>query len=386
MSVVIFIAFLFLLNLLRIPSWLEKRPILVLCTLLMTVVGISYFFKLEYIGYLFSCIVVMLYVLFYAKNYDGISQFLYFESILFIVLSIAYWILPLKYRTLFPLVYAGILYAYILAKSKRLKSYLWIIYLIVFISCLYFYKALLISSLIFLGFIILLESQYSNLNVRFIKNQEDFQKEVISHHYEEVKSVYLNMRGWRHDYHNHIQSMKAYLELNQIDALKDYLHELDEDLKKVDMLVKSGNLMMDAILNSKLSLAKEKNIQVICKANVPEDLPVSDIDICVIMGNLMDNAIEACAKIDEDKRFIRVYIDIVRSQFYVSIMNSAKDDLSFNEKNYITEKRGNHGHGMKRVKLTVDKYDGYLNLKNESGVFVSEVMIPVEIAVSCTEN
>ena len=54
------------------------------------------------------------------------------------------------------------------------------------------------------------------------------------------------------------------------------------------------------------------------------------------------------------------------------------EDPSFNQKNYISDKRGEHGHGMKRVRLTVDKYEGYLNLKNEPGVFASEIMIPLE--------
>ena len=96
----------------------------------------------------------------------------------------------------------------------------------------------------------------------------------------------------------------------------------------------------------------------------------------------MDNAIEACDKIPEELRRIRIYTDIVHQQFYLSITNSAAEDLSEGQKRYISEKRGNHGHGMKRVKLTVDKYDGYLNLKNEPGVFVSELMIPLELTVS----
>lgn len=82
-------------------------------------------------------------------------------------------------------------------------------------------------------------------------------------------------------------------------------------------------------------------------------------------------------KVNEKDRFIRIYMSILKQQLYISITNSALEDLNFNERNYISEKRGNHGHGMKRVKLTVDKYNGYLNLQNEPGVFVSEVMLPL---------
>ena len=66
-----------------------------------------------------------------------------------------------------------------------------------------------------------------------------------------------------------------------------------------------------------------------------------------------------------------------KSQLYFSIQNSAKEDPDFNEQNYITKKRGNHGLGMKRVQTAVEKYQGYLNLANEPGIFAAEVTIPL---------
>lgn len=219
---------------------------------------------------------------------------------------------------------------------------------------------------------------YSSYSASFRKSTAEFQEQVMLHHYEEVKAVYLNMRGWRHDYHNHIQTLKAWLQLGQTEEAKTYLNELEDDLDSVDQLVKSGNVMMDAVLNSKLTLAKEKNIAVDCKAVLPERLSIGDTDLCVIAGNLLDNAIESCGQIAENRRFIRIYCAVVRRQFYLSVVNAAKEELDFNEKNYISSKRGEHGHGMKRVKLAVDRYGGYLNLKNEPGVFASEVMLPLE--------
>ena len=97
----------------------------------------------------------------------------------------------------------------------------------------------------------------------------------------------------------------------------------------------------------------------------------------MIIGNLMDNAIEACEKVERSGRFLRLYMAVMKKQLYLSIANSAPEEANFNARHYITEKRGNHGHGVKRVKLAVDRYDGYLNLKNEPGVFVSEVMLPM---------
>lgn len=207
-----------------------------------------------------------------------------------------------------------------------------------------------------------------------------FEQEILGHQYEEIKSIYMDMRGWRHDYHNHLQVMKAQLALGSIDEITRYLDELEQDLDRVDTYVKSGNLMVDAILNSKLSLAEKKQIAVKCKAEIPEVISVEDVDICVILGNLLDNAIEACEKIPAENRFLRVYMVVNKSQLYISVQNSAKEELDFNERHYITNKRGSHGFGMRRVKALVDKYEGFLNLANEPGIFAAEVTMPLDIS------
>ena len=206
---------------------------------------------------------------------------------------------------------------------------------------------------------------------------EQFRRDLMEHQYEEIKGVYMDMRGWRHDYHNHMQVMKAQLALGNLEEIQEYLNALEKELDHEDTLVKSGNLMTDAILNSKLTLARRQKIRINCNAKIPERISVEDVDLCVILGNLMDNALEACKQIAEENRFLRIYMKVNKSQLYLSIQNSAKEDPDFNEQNYITKKRGNHGLGMKRVQTAVEKYQGYLNLANEPGIFAAEVTIPL---------
>lgn len=206
---------------------------------------------------------------------------------------------------------------------------------------------------------------------------EQFRRELMEHQYGEIRSVYMDMRGWRHDYHNHMQVMKAQLALGNLSEIREYLDALERELDRVDTLVKSGNLMVDAILNSKLTLARRQGIALNCRVKVPERLSVEDVDLCVILGNLLDNALEACGKIAEKDRFLRIYMSVNKSQLYLSIQNSAREEPDFDERNYITRKRGNHGLGMKRVQAAVDKYHGYLNLANEPGIFAAEVTMPV---------
>ena len=217
---------------------------------------------------------------------------------------------------------------------------------------------------------------------RIMKREEDktiiYQNNQMKQQMDEIENIYMTMRGWRHDYHNHLQSLKGFLSLNKVDQMKNYLNELETDLDSIDTLYHSGNLQLDSILNAKLAIAEKGQIRIHCDASIPPQLHVSDLDLCVILGNLLDNAIESCRKIkDPDERFIRVYIGILKKQLYISITNATSETVKQRTDHYFTTKRGDHGHGLKRVDQVVKKYDGYLNRQNEPGVFATEIVLPL---------
>lgn len=210
------------------------------------------------------------------------------------------------------------------------------------------------------------------------KKNIEYQNRLLERQVQEVQNIYMTMRGWRHDYHNHLQSMKAYVKMGQYEKLDEYLALLEQDLDQVNQLIESGNVNLDAILNSKISLALKNGIEVDYKATCPEELTVSDIDLCALIGNLIDNAVEACEKLPEgERRFIRLYIGVLKKQLYISVTNATNEVVRKLDSEYITNKRGNHGHGLKRINLVVDKYEGYINRQNEPGVFVTEIMLPL---------
>lgn len=206
-----------------------------------------------------------------------------------------------------------------------------------------------------------------------------YQNQMLSRHFDEVENMYRQMRGWRHDYHNHIQTMKAHLSLGQTQELEQYLNQLDTDLTQVDTVLKTGNIMVDAILNSKLSLIKAQGITVNAKAVVPKQLLIAETDLCVLIGNLLDNALEACQRQREDEeRFIRLFIGILRQQLYISVSNSVGADLRKRDGAYLSVKRSpSHGFGLMRIDRITDKYKGYVNRQNEEGVFATEILLPL---------
>lgn len=204
-----------------------------------------------------------------------------------------------------------------------------------------------------------------------------YQKELIQTHYREVENMYRQMRGWRHDYRNHIQTMKAYAASGDLEAIKGYLDQLDTDLNTVDTVIKTGNSMADAILNSKISLARSKHIPVHATACIPVKLNMSELDLCVILGNLFDNAIDASMELPEEKRMIRVYMDMKNTQLYISFTNfTAGKKLKKSGKIFQTIKGQGHGFGLMRIDNIVQRLDGYLSRSSEDGAFTTELLIP----------
>jgi len=204
-----------------------------------------------------------------------------------------------------------------------------------------------------------------------------YQRELIETHYREVENMYRQIRGWRHDYRNHIQMMKVLAANGDMDALKAYLDELDTDLNTVDTVVKTGNPMADAILNSKISLARSRNIPTQVDAHIPVKLKMSELDLCCIIGNLFDNAMEASMALPEERRMIRVYMDMKGTQLYISFTNfTAAKKLSKVGKGFRTSKGEGHGFGLVRIDDIVSRYDGYLSRNSEDGAFTTEILIP----------
>ena len=210
------------------------------------------------------------------------------------------------------------------------------------------------------------------------KRIERFQSELIEKQILETRNMYNQVRGWRHDYRNHIQNMKIQLAEKNYDKLDRYLSELAEDLSTVDTLIKTGNVTADAVLSTKLSTADKMGIRVNVTAKVPEGLPMSDVELCAVMGNMLDNALESCGKIPEEKRFLRIYMGNLKNQFYLSVQNSAGIVKKIGEKYFTTKDGGAHGYGIFRIDRITQKYGGYVNRQNEEGVFATEIIIPLK--------
>lgn len=214
-----------------------------------------------------------------------------------------------------------------------------------------------------------------------------YQRELIETHFAEVENMYRQIRGWRHDYRNHIQVMKAYAAAGNLDAIRDYLDQLDVDLTTVDTVIKTGNAMTDAILNSKISLARSRGIPVRADAQIPVALRISELDLCVVIGNLFDNAIEASLRLPPEKRLIRIYMDMKGTQLYISFTNfTAEKKLAKHGGRFFSTKGEGHGFGLLRMDSVVERLGGYLSRNSEDGAFTTEILLPQECSSSPKTN
>lgn len=210
------------------------------------------------------------------------------------------------------------------------------------------------------------------------KKITEYQHQLIKTHFDEVELMYTAMRGWRHDYKQHIATLKSYAQDGDLPAIISYLGELSEDLAQTEKKVKTGNKMLDAILNSKLKLAEDLKITVNLDAEVMNALTTPALDLCIIVGNLFDNALEASLQLPENERFIRIYMTVKQNnQLYISFTNvtAAKKQVKYRGL-FKSTKGANRGLGLARMDEIIKKHQGYVNRNSEDGAFSTEILLP----------
>lgn len=202
------------------------------------------------------------------------------------------------------------------------------------------------------------------------KEKEYYQKEAII-----IQEKQELVRQFRHDWKNRLQILNEIAEHENIVELKKYLSELEIRTKEQETFSNTGNLIIDSIINSKLQDAKEMGIEVKAGVILPETLEVNTDDMVVILGNLLDNAIEACEKVNFFK-YIKLFMRYEEGCIIISIKNSFDQIINKAGGEFITRKKDKnlHGLGIKSVKNTVEKYNGIIEFTSEGKEFSVDIM------------
>lgn len=204
----------------------------------------------------------------------------------------------------------------------------------------------------------------------------EYQTEQTQKHLDEVRMIHREMRGYKHDFHHHLQALKGQIEAGEYERALAYIEELDRNVMSVDTLLKTGNVCVDAVLSAKLAKAKEMQIVLMVKANICENLLLSDVDLSIVIGNMLDNAIEACMELPQEERFIRLYLSLKGTMLYFSMINSAGEKQRKMNQLFRSRKNELHGFGLRRAADIVEKYGGWCKFNSEDGAFTSEILVP----------
>lgn len=230
----------------------------------------------------------------------------------------------------------------------------------------------LVISLVVIYLLILnnLESTYyKKLNITI---QNNMVKQV--NYYEHLAKANEDLRKFRHDYNNLKIGLIAYLQKNNINGAMQYIEDCNQIIK-TDNLFHTGHYIVDALFSDKAITARENNINISFSGLIPQNI-LTPVDLCMIFGNALDNAIEACLKIDNDKaKSISVSVKQNNDYIFVTFTNPTFENVEIKDNTIITTKENHdiHGIGLYSIKQVLKKYDGHMNLHCENNLFTTEI-------------
>jgi len=186
---------------------------------------------------------------------------------------------------------------------------------------------------------------------------------------EQIKAV-------RHDIKIHLAALRDFTTNGSIEDIKNYLDTLVKDIEKSEIYSNTGNIAFDSIINYKLRNAKNENIKLDLNVAVPPELNVEVADIVTVIGNLLDNALEAVAKVNE--KIIKLDINFNKGGLFIKIENSFNGEVKYDEDTIISLKNGlEHGYGLKNIRKSVEKYNGHMKISYTESIFSTGVFLYV---------
>lgn len=215
--------------------------------------------------------------------------------------------------------------------------------------------------------------------LNMLKQQREFEIQNA----ENVKIQYNEIRTIRHDMKQSYSVISGLINEGKTTEALSYIEGNTNRLNSIETFIDIGNDFVNSILNFKLSAAKAECIKIICSAdkNLGE---IDSIDLCTLLGNMLDNAIEGCVKCNPEERFIDVDIKSHGRQYIIVISNSVSHDVLADNKKLSTTKtdKNLHGFGTKSIKSISEKYDGNVRHWQNGNTFKCEVILLKQIKVT----
>lgn len=204
--------------------------------------------------------------------------------------------------------------------------------------------------------------------VKAKKKVIELENELLEKNYKETKKMLESSMITFHDWKNHLLILDSYANNGDVNHIREYLAEIGNSIKILNQYIWCDNEVINLIINTKIVEMEEKNICVSVQVdNI--DCELSDYDLCIILSNLIDNAIEACEKIMTGERHISIKIHQEGEIVVMKVENKVENCQSIKISEFKSNKKGIHGYGLKSVKNSVEKYGGVMHVSCENDVF-----------------
>ena len=217
---------------------------------------------------------------------------------------------------------------------------------------------------------ILNKNYKKELDQQLMEKQNNFYVKQL----EMMQQSQNNIKILKHDINNHMITLNSMVDDNI--EIKKYINNFINSFDIPDEYSKSGNVIIDSILNYKLQEATEKEIEVELNIKVPPQLNISPFDMSIILGNLLDNAIEAASKLTNDKK-IKIDIYFEKGSLYIHITNTFNGIIVMENKKYKTTRQNKESHGLGLLSITnaLEKYNGGIDISYKDNLFSIKILL-----------
>lgn len=233
---------------------------------------------------------------------------------------------------------------------------------------------------ILLGINIISFRLYDSLSERYEERIEKLLLQQQNNYYlkqmEVMNSSYENVRSVRHDIKNHLIALESYIRQDNQDKAIEYIYKVIDASYGDKSVISTGNIEIDSILNYKVEEARSKGIKMDLDITIPTSLNIDTLDIVGILGNLLDNAINANMKIKEGRQ-IALSLKYSKNLFFITVWNKFNGQVLYQDNKIATTHgdRGNHGIGLNNVNAIIRKYDGTINISHENKIFKVDILL-----------
>lgn len=278
--------------------------------------------------------------------------------------------------------------------ALHIDSPYWVLFLIMFISSITtiflifklsysinndaLYNMSVISSFGLLSSTFLALYLYEHLakQSEIIREQQQYEQNLKLQlkHLDEILVTQNKIKKFKHDFSNYVIGLQSYIDNSDCDGANAYISKLKEIFNPNECIVETGNITLDAIISTKKAIAESKNIEFTTKIQIPKQMNVDPVDICVIFGNALDNSIEACERINDKNKKISLTVICQDEMVFCKIINTAPKPKKTLEKTSKTDKK-NHGFGLENIKTALLKYNSEPTILHTENEFTLKFVI-----------